>query len=780
MAEIQKYNLVEKLAEADEKFKNSPALVGSSGMTFAPYNNSTRTNMFTSHMNQFLNIVDPRFSHVFTGMENVAGENSSGYKKTKGKIKVYRKVYKFEELTDHPYFYQMFYWDYKKERYDVVERKYVEDLGQDFGYKCNNTVIDNLDEGEEVPEGTVLTRSNSYSDTMDYRYGRDILVGYTFDPGEYEDAATIAESCMDSFKSIISSVKRVGWNNNDVPLNIYGGDDEYRPLPWIGEEVTGVVTSSRPFIREQVLHDFKKENLMDPRDDGRSIYINGKGIVVDYDILLNNPDIERNRHNAQLLQLLDSQNRYWKRIQDTCIEIAKSGKKYSRAIDELYAESKKYLERNPKRKWHNGTSVFGNVEIHMHIVEESKLWSGGKFTARFGNKSVVAKVVPDYMMPFTKDGRHIQVLLAVPAVPNRTTGFVPHELGITWLMSHCRQEMAKKETRKEKEDLMWDLVDRLNHRQYEDMHAKYMTLTDEEKDRYIQNAIEDGIYSHQDMILEDESIFFKLKKAFNELPYATVDTLYLYRFGHVYRCYQKYRLGTLYLFPLKQTDKRGFSVRATGAINLKGLPERSYKNKRSEAPFSDTAIRFGEYEALTEIIGMSSEDLVAVQALYRTSPEASEDLTKAQFDKDCIGKFRKFYKSRPAEINNVYMRHLGFDPTFIDVDNEVRTINARSLRTHIIDGKSYICTDYDAHIIGIRSRIRAEVLSENPIIDKIALDKLVDIRMAETPILSKPYDGKPIFDDPEILAEPDVSCGWTYRKAVKQAEVSNTEDVMSV
>lgn len=765
MAEIQKYNLIEKLQEADRKYAGSPALVGSSGMTFAPYNNSTRTNMLTSHMNQFLNILNPEFPFVFTGMENTAGRNSSGYKKTKSRIKIFRKVYKFENLVEHPYFYQMFYWDYDKKQYDVYERRCVEDLGQDFGYAMNNDAIDGYAEGMEVDSDVVMSKSNSYDDTMNYRYGRNWIVGYTFDPDEHEDAATISESVMRSCAQLGSTKKKFGWNENDVPLNIYGGDEEYRPLPWIGETVSGIVASSRPFIREQVYNDFKRENLQTPGDDCRSIYINGRGTVVDYEIRFNNPDIKKDIFNAQLLQLFDSQNRYWKKIQETCIEIAKSGKKYSHDVDLLYKKSTEFLERNEKRRWHNGTSVYGNVEIRMHIIENPKLWNGGKFTARFGNKSVVARVLPDHMMPFTADGTHIQVLLAVPAVPNRTTGFVPHELDITWLERHARKEMAAKETRKEKEEILWDLVKRMNVNQYESMYATYRALTPKERDKYLQKAIDVGIFIHQDMIQEDESVFYKLKRASEELPYAKADTLYVYRFGHIYRLYQKYRLGSLYMFPLKQTDKRGFSVRATGAINLKGLPERSYKNKRAEAPFSDTAIRFGEYEALTMLIGMSPEDLVAAQALYRTSPEASEDLTKAQFEKKCRGAFKRIYQSRPAEICNVYFRHLGVDPTFIDTDAEVKSINAHSLRSHIMDGKTYICTDYEFHLREIEHRIREEVRRENPVINGSEFEKLVLERMKETPIISKEYTGQTIFGD-EILAEPETSSTWTYRNRV--------------
>lgn len=766
MAEIQKYNLNEELEEANKKYAGSPALVGSSGMTFFGYNNSTRTNMLTSHMNQFLNIMTPEVPFVFTGMERTAGRHSSGYKKTHGKIKVFRKVYKFENLVEHPYFYQMFYWDYDKQQYDVYERRCVHDLGQDFGYPMNNERIDALVEGTEVKGDEVLSKSNSYDKTMNYRFGTNMIVGYTFDPTEYEDAATISYSAAKANMSLVSAKKKFGWNNNDIPINIYGDDEEYRPLPWIGEEVSGVIAASKPLINQQVFNDFKHENLTEVDDSCRSIYINGTGTVVDYEILLNNPDMPKDSFTAQLWQLIDSQNRYWKKIQDTCIEIAKSGKKYSHDIDLLYSKSLKFLERRPDYKWHNGISVFGNVEIRIHVVETPELSYGGKFTFRYGNKSVVARVLPDYMMPFTADGTHMQVLLAVPAVPNRTTGFVPHEMCLTWLARHARAEMAKMETRKEKEKILWDLIKRMNVKQYEKMYATYKALSPKEKDAYLQSAIDNGIYFHQDMIQEDESVFFKLKRATEELPYAKKDTLYVYRFGHIFRLYQQYMLGSMYMFPLKQTDKRGFSVRSTGAINLKGLPERSYKNKRAEAPFSDTAIRFGEYEALTMLIGMEPEELVAAQACFRTSPEASEELTKAQFDEKCKGAFKRVYKSRPAEINNVYMRHLGLNPTFINTDSEIKVLNSRALRPFTLNRKSYICTELQFNEMKLRDRIRDEIMHENPVIDANELNKLLEERLRDTPVISRMYDGRTIFGD-EVLAEPELSSTWTYRNQVE-------------
>jgi hypothetical protein len=764
MPEVKKYNLREKLAEADATYKGDPALVGSSGMTFAPYNNSTRTNMFTSHMNQFTNIDDPDFPFVFTGIENTVGRNSSGYKKLKSNIKVFRKVVKFEKLLpDKPYFYQLFYWDYTKERYDVIERREVVDLGQNFGYRVNNDYIDSLTEGQEVSTGERLFASRSYDDNMNYRYGVNLNVMYGFGPHEYEDAATIAESVHEKCVSTISSKSKWGWNDNDIPLNLYGDDDEYRPLPWIGEEVSGIVASARPLIIEQALHDFKHSNLRLVKDSDRSIYSTG-GTVIDYEIFLNNPDMDRNVFTSQLWMLIDAQNRYWKQIQDVCNEIRNSGKDYSHDVDLLYDKSTKFLERNDNRKWHNGSSVFGNVEIRIHIMESAKLGNGGKFTARYGNKSVVARVLPDHLMPFAADGTRVQVILAMPAIPNRTTGFVMHEIHLTWIFRCARKAIANAKTLKEKENILWTLIKRLNNEQYEKFYSRYKGLSKAGKEKYMQAVVEKGIYTHQDMINEDESVFYKIKELQETLPYLKPDTLYVCRFGHVYRLYQQYYLGQMYMFPLKQTDKRGFSVRATGAINMKGLPERSYKNKRSEAPFSDTAIRFGEYEALTMLIGMLPEELVAMEGMYRSSPEASQDVTKAQFEKDCEGKFKDIYRSRPAEICNVYFRHLGIDPKFIDPDSTIGVIDARRMKEHVDSkGITYLCTDYEYHCMQLKERIRQEVLEEYPVITEEELNRLTEERYKDSPILSKEYDGHPVFSD-EVVAE------------IEAREVSDTKE----
>ena len=54
---------------------------------------------------------------------------------------------------------------------------------------------------------------------------------------------------------------------------------------------------------------------------------------------------------------------------------------------------------------------------------------------------------------------------------------------------------------------------------------------------------------------------------------------------------------------LKQSDRRGFSARSTGALDTKSLPTRSFKSKSHQERISTSCIRFGEFESL-EIWGL--------------------------------------------------------------------------------------------------------------------------------------------------------------------------------
>lgn len=142
MAEKQMYSLIDELEAADQKYTGSPSLLGMTALSFPGYVNSMRSTMFTSHLKQFKTLTHPDFPYLFTNVENVVGKHSGGYKKTKHKYEVYRKVEKFGDILDTPMIYKLFLFDKENGYFDVITRKPVEDLTENFGYAYNNDEID--------------------------------------------------------------------------------------------------------------------------------------------------------------------------------------------------------------------------------------------------------------------------------------------------------------------------------------------------------------------------------------------------------------------------------------------------------------------------------------------------------------------------------------------------------------------------------------------------------------------------------------------------------------
>ena len=177
---VEQYSITEELLRLNRTIPKTAqgraSCLGTSAMTYP-------------HMNQFLNLVEPEVPFMFTTAENVAGKHSNSYYKAKGDIEIIRKIVKYEGLVPNPQVYSLIIYDKKKDKYDIIERHPCENLVENFGYEINNDTIDALEEGDEVKKDTVLYKSKSYDEFMNYGYGLNVNVQYTLNPFTAEDAA---------------------------------------------------------------------------------------------------------------------------------------------------------------------------------------------------------------------------------------------------------------------------------------------------------------------------------------------------------------------------------------------------------------------------------------------------------------------------------------------------------------------------------------------------------------------------------------------------------------
>ena len=753
MGEIQKYSLKDELLKKDEELKDDPALVGISGLTMPRYINSMRSVMFTAHTRQFTTLINPNFPYVFTNMENLVGKHSDSYYQVKHDTIVYKKIVKYEDIVDRPTEYTMFLYDKKKKKYSVVIREEVEDLTEIFGYNYDNHVIDGYDEGDEIPAKTVLFKSTSYDNDMNYRFGENVCTMYTLDPHTSEDAAVVSESYAKRFNNIETEKISVKLNNNDYMLNWYGEDaTDYKPIPEVGQIIEhGPFCGIRTQYNNQLLFDFKADMLMKEMDGDRLIYSTGpcKGEVIDITIYNNNEEMVETPFNAQIYKYFKAQNKYYQEIYDTCKEIIESGAEHSGDINYLYGRSRDMIDT--KKRWKEGDSAFSDMVIEFSIRKIRDIKRGQKITGRYGNKSVVAKILPDDEMPYTEDGQRVDLLLNLLAIINRTTSFAIYELCITSICYQVRQKMREMATYEEKERLLFSIINDFNEIEHDYMKKAYDNLDGTGKRKVIDDAIEDGIYINISPIHETIAIFYRIQNILNKYDFLKPQRVYINRHGRKILTMTKHWIGSMYIMKLKQTDTKGFSARSSGAVDIKNIPIRSFKSKRHMDAHSDSAIRFGEFETLNFSIAVPTTDIALFEALYRTSPKARKNLIKQMMNvkKDLADIKDESYVSRVAEQFNVIFKSLGVKIEFIDDDNVIQGYDNSITYVHEFNGKHVLCTDYEMFLMQREEAIRRDILSENAVMTNSQLEAEIKDRLYSNYIIGPLPDDyfKDLYDE---------------------------------
>lgn len=743
MGEIQKYSLKDRLLKADKDLDKSLSILGMSGMTASGHINSMRTVMYTSHLKQFVNLVNPEPPRVFTSMENTVGKYSDGYKKADAEYEVVDKIVKFGDIVKEPTTYVLFLRDVKTGNNVCVTRRLVEDLTENFGFLYNNEKIDSYNVGDVIEKDEVLYKSTSYDEDMNYCYGVNAYTTYTLDPYTSEDAAVVSESFAKRCVSIYLDDYSININDNDFLLNLYGDKKHYKPFPDIGEESNGILCASRRLESSQILFDFKDKNLKTLMDQDKVYSLDFESMVVDITIYNNNEELEENPFNAHIFKYLKSQNKYYKKIYNRCKQIIESGEPYSQDIDYMLKRSAEMIDIEKDKKWKESDSAFSNMVIKIQVLQKSGLHPGQKITGRCGNKSVISTVRPDDEMPFIplldKDGNivydedgepvvkhRIEVLENLCGIINRTTSSPLQELQITSINEQIIDHMAALDDYKEKEIIFFDALNLYNEKEYAHYKSIYDKLSDDDKNKFIDTVIAEGMFIHDPPLWNETAEFYRIDNILKRFDWLHPYPMFVNKWGRNYQCMRNTWPGQMYIMKLKQSDRRGFSARSTGAINTKELPTRSYKSRSHLERISGTAIRFGEFETLNFSIGIIPEDIAMFHGFYRTSIKGRKDLIRMMLDPDCKDKkIDSSYTSRVSEIFDVILKTLSIEVQFNDSDNDLTPLNNREMYEHEINGRTYICTDYQGYLIQKVIDITKDVLEQNPIMPEQELVQMV-------------------------------------------------------
>lgn len=587
--------LKEELAQKEEQFHKKDNIFGPMLLTNGGYISSSRGVMFTSHINQFVNLDKPDFPRVFTNYENLVGKHSTRYKKAKHNYVVVDRISKFGDGEHVGHVYLLFMYDEENDRYDVMEKRNVEDLTEKFGFVYDNTVLDTKEVGSHIHKDEILVKTPSYDKDMNYCYGKNVTFSYMSEPHNIEDAIMISRSLANSMTSKEIETVKVSLNDNDILCNLYGNNEYYKSFPDICEPINGkVLCAKRRIHMDRVLYDMKSSNLR-RINFSTDVMSYNEGRIVDITIYCNKTldEIPDNIFNRQLRSYLINQKRYHEQIRDRCKQIMDSGSDYSRDINFYYKKAIQYLDDN--YKWRDDNhSVFSNMHIEFVVERTIPLSEGQKLTGRYGNKGVISKIIEDEDMPYLENGKRVDILFNPLGVINRLNSQQLNEQSITFVCDRTTERMVTFDNRQDKEDLMLDIIGRFNKKQAIAIRNYMDKLSESQRDMFIQNTIDEGIYIHNPPLWEDETMFAILRNIYKDHPWIKPYKVYVKRFGRVIPIMKDLVVGSMYVMKLKQTSKKGFSVRSTGSLSRKGLPEKNDKAKTHQDLFSKTPIRFGK------------------------------------------------------------------------------------------------------------------------------------------------------------------------------------------
>lgn len=591
------------------------SLFGASALGFPDKISTVRGVMATRHTSQRVVLDHPEFARVYTGAENEFGDRSSWNIRAKDDYQLIKTFKKFKDSPVSPIAY--IFKNLRTGKYSCEVVKPAHNLVEKYGFKMNNCVQGKFNDGDILPQGTPIAQSTSYVNG-NYCGGRNIRFLYTVLPQLTEDALIISETAAKELEYNMVDIVTINIKQTSYLLNMYGNENIYKPFPNIGEEIHGGKLCS---IREN--------SYMSSASEARIPHINdttyySHGVVVDMDIY-SNVEVENDQFNYYHNQIKE----WYSDIYAFISTIVSDPTQDDTSLLDIYHQADKYLNSS---KWVTKEDIVDTV-IKFTVLQRKKIAVGQKVVGRMGNKSVIAMIVPDELMPKTDDGRPIHMLANALAVPNRIISFATYEASMTFQMERMWEYLKKEyaDKNKDKDEIMniaIDFVHTFNPLQGDELRRVYnATPTDTFND-----LMKNGFYIQIEPLNEKcvrDSLIEVYEKWPDIMKYYKVSTKLRHRWiEHD----GEYPVGYQYTWVLKQEPSKAMSAVATARTTLYDQPVKTRKFNKNLIPYSDNPIKYGEYSTYNFLTGIGVKTFAKISTWYRGSQYEDNSMLMSQLN----------------------------------------------------------------------------------------------------------------------------------------------------
>lgn len=606
---------------------------------------------------------------ISTGYENKFGDKSSSIIELDDDYQVVAKISKFNYAPDHHYYLIME--NIHTHELTVHERISYKYKSEVYGYLYNNTVMDTLQPGNVVHEGSKIRTSVGYDKYNNKTDGLNALTLYISDNRLMEDATVLSESFAKRLSVPLFHFIRVIIPPNMIPLNLYGTDDRYKSFPDVGELVKdGMAISLRLEKNEEALfsqaYDRLKESLLSDEPFG----CNGR--VIDVDIYCNNEQLFDNPYTAQLKAYYDDKLRMCRELVSSLIPYLSRGYKMSYELTKLYYRCNNII--NGEEYTMDKTKPINNIILDLMILEEDPAQVCDKVADRHGGKGVISFIVPDDQMP-KYNGKTIDILVNKSTMYNRENPGQMWELSCTFVGDEILRRISTEVfTVEESMNMILDYLSIVSPSYYRDMKEYMNSLLDKDESLlvwYINSIIQDG---HINIVVEpisENMTIFKLNELYKRFPFVQqvyVDMPQKDSNGNIRFIKSRRKLvpAYKYMYRLKQYAKEKFMVTSLAATTIKNENTRSHASKYYQKPFNDTPVKFIGYMEADQCAHMGIMHTITLLMLHSLSPHGRR-LTEQMYTGDPFNidiKLDPDCSNREVEILNAYLLTMGLELVF--------------------------------------------------------------------------------------------------------------------
>ena len=665
-------NFEETMQKEAARIKSPEQILGKClDQPFTTANSGSRKILYSTQKEHALPLLNPEVPIIQTGFENRFGDYSSSIIKMEDDYEVLAKISKFSRNPNHHYILIMR--NMRTNQLHVVTRISYHHRTESYGYLYNNKVMDMIDIDYIIKRGEIIRSSRAYDDYMNRCDGVNLTTAYICRDKTMEDGIQISESAALKLASPLISVIQIPLNDNDIILNLYGDDNEYLGIPYVGEKVKdGIICAIRRENTDDSLYTQSREMLKKILMSDTKYLASGDVEVIDLNIYSNNPDTLRDRHsNSQLNYYYEDKQRYMYDIIHTVEALKSKGyTNLSYDLESLYVNCKREFAGAEfiKDKTYSGTT------IEITILERNIPQVGDKISNRYGGKGVISEIVPDHLMPIVRDtGKPIDICFNSSTCVNRLNDGQLKETSLTHIGQRILQfiEMAY---RNDTDAALAEII-------------KFIKMCSpdqgEATEMWIKNSSEEDRDIILQTMLDDECIFLSLLPASESLTLDDLDAIYkefpyakqhlilapiIDSVGNIRYAIARRPLvcGKMYIYRLKQYAEEKFSVTSLSSVNIRNENTRSKSSKNFKSLHSNTPIKFGDMES-GDLGHIGMENVVSILMIHSVSPQArrlvEQMLTDDPYDIDI--KLDDNSINRTAQIANVYLKAMGYRLKFL-------------------------------------------------------------------------------------------------------------------